>query len=285
MEKITGKTKLLALLASPARHSLSPALHNAALQQLGLDYVYLAFDVPEGGLKEAVEGLRALGAAGWNLSMPHKQAMLEYLDEIDPRAALIGSVNTVVNRQGRLIGYNTDAAGFLRALREREADLSGKKALLFGGGGAGLAVIAALLSENAALSVFNRRGDRLENLEKWRKKLPGEQAERLCIFPLEEEKALREEMGRSDIYINATPLGMKANLEKSPAEDSALFRRGALAFDLIYEPEKTRFLEIAEAAGCRIENGKSMLFYQAAEAFLLWTGKDMPQRRKTEDVS
>lgn len=275
MRAITGRSRLIGLLASPSSHSRSPALHNAGFERLGLDYVYLAFDVPQRRLREAVEGLRAIDARGWNLSMPNKKAMIPLLDRVSPQAERIGSVNTVVHEKGVLTGYNTDGIGFVKALQERNIDLSGQKITLSGSGGAGLAVVSACISEGAEVSVFNRRGRSDEAVRKFRTRLSSDEQQRLKIFDANDHQALSEELACSMVYINATPLGMARWEDQSPL-DSHWLHPSIVVCDLIYTPKKTRLLKMAETAGCRTMNGEAMLWYQAAEAFELWTGYKMP---------
>lgn len=279
---IGAKTKLIGLLASPSGHSRSPMLHNRAFERLGLDYVYLAFDVNPQQLQAAVEGMRALGAAGFNLSMPNKIAVLPYLDDIDPKAALIGSVNTVVLEKNRWIGYNTDGEGFLKSLEEQGVRVQGRKIVVAGSGGAGMAVIVTCLYAGAQVTVLNRSGKSMDAVRRLKERLEAGYAGRLEL--LDTERNCTEAVLSSDIYVNATPLGMGEYIEQSPIRESNLLRPQMTVCDLIYEPKRTKLLQMAEEAGCRTLNGERMLFYQAAEAFFLWTGQRMPDEGVYEGV-
>lgn len=279
---IGAKTKLIGLLASPSGHSRSPMLHNRAFERLGLDYVYLAFDVKPQQLQAAVEGMRALGAAGFNLSMPNKIAVLPYLDDIDPKAALIGSVNTVVLEKNRWIGYNTDGEGFLKSLEEQGVRVQGRKIVVAGSGGAGMAVIVACLYAGAQVTVLNRSGKSMDAARRLKERLEAVYAGRLELLDTENKRNCREALLSSDIYVNATPLGMGEYIEQSPIRESNLLRPQMTVCDLIYEPKRTKMLQMAEEAGCRTLNGERMLFHQAAEAFFLWTGQRMPDEEIKE---
>lgn len=273
---IGSKTKLVGLLASPSAHSRSPMLHNRAFEQLGLDYVYLAFDVNEQRLEAAVQGMRALGAAGFNLSMPNKIAVIPYLDVLSAEASLIGSVNTVVNEDGRLVGYNTDGKGFLKSLKEQGISVCGKKVTVAGSGGAGMAVIIACLYAGAQVTVLNRSGKSMDAARRIKERLEAGYEGRLELLDTENKRNCREALLSSDIYVNATPLGMGEYIEQSPIRASNFLRPQMTVCDLIYEPKRTKLLQMAEEAGCRMLNGERMLFHQAAEAFFLWTGQQMP---------
>lgn len=273
---IGAKTKLVGLLASPSGHSRSPMLHNRAFEQLGLDYVYLAFDVNEQRLEAAVQGMRALGAAGFNLSMPNKVSVIPYLDVLSPEVKQIGSVNTVVNEDGRLVGYNTDGKGFLKSLEEQGISVCGKKVTVVGFGGAGRAVSVACLYGGAEVSVLYREGPSMHSAQRLKQRLNGDFARRLHFFDIADRAIGEEVIGQSEIYVNATPLGMGVYADRSPIEDRKWLRPQMIVCDLIYDPKQTKLLRMAQEAGCRTFNGERMLFHQAAEAFFLWTGQQMP---------
>ena len=270
---ITGKTKLIGLIGWPVEHSLSPAMHNAAFATLGLDYCYVPLPVAPGRLKEAVEGLRALSFVGANVTVPHKEAVMAYLDEVVPEARAIGAINTIVVQNERLIGYNTDWRGFLAALREGGFAPEGKRAVVLGAGGAARAVVYALGKAGAEIAILNRTLSRAEALVK--DLSPLFPLISLIPLPLTEETLL-EQAAAAHLLVNATPLGMWPKIDESPWPESLAFSGHLTVFDLVYNPRRTKLLEQAEAAGAKAIGGLGMLVHQGAEAFRLWTGVDPP---------
>lgn len=281
---ITGHTQLTGLLGSPVAHSLSPRMHNTAFRILGLDYVYLCFEVTEDTLAEAVRGLKLCGIRGFNLTMPNKIRMLELLDECTPAARLVGAVNTVLQENGRLIGYNTDGAGFLRSLRESGTDITGKKMVLLGAGGAASAIAAqAALDGAAELLVFLRPNSRFYGRTKdLAEKLNKETSCRVILCDIADTSFLREQLETAEVLTNATPVGMEPETDRCLIPDQRWLSPALTVADIIYHPQKTKLLEMAEKAGCRICPGLGMLLYQGAEAFQIWTGKEMPVQQIRE---
>ncbi|MBE3581379.1 MAG: shikimate dehydrogenase [Thermoanaerobacteraceae bacterium] len=268
----TASTRLVGLLGYPVAHSFSPQIHNAAFRALGLDWVYLAFGVEPSRLPTAVEGIRALGFAGANVTIPHKESIMAYLDEIHPLARLIGAVNTVVSREGKLLGYNTDAGGFLRSLEEAGVDPAGKRALILGAGGAARAVAFALAQARcAALTLANRTEDRAQELARGL----GEAGFRAVEVAPWEGGSLAVVIPEVDMVINTTSIGMAPDRERLPL-DPGLLRPRQVACDIVYNPPETAFLKEARLRGCLVISGLSMLLYQGAEAFTLWTGREAP---------
>ncbi|ACS34097.1 shikimate dehydrogenase [Thermococcus gammatolerans] len=253
-----AETRLYGLIGFPARHSLSPAMHNAAFRELGMNAVYLAFEVAPERLKMAVDGVRGLGIHGLNVTMPHKTTVIEHLDGLSGEAEEIGSVNTIVN-DGELIGYNTDGVGARRAL-EMVTSLRGKNVLIIGAGGAGRA-IAYALSKVSEVVVLNRTPEKARALERF-----GVTGDRLT------PENLRRYLANADVLINATPVGMNSDESPVPAE---LLREGLVVMDIVYKPLKTRLLREAERRGCVTVDGLWMLVHQGAESFRLWTGKSV----------
>jgi shikimate dehydrogenase len=259
--KIDATTKLVALLGYPVKHSFSPTMHNAAFEKLGLNYRYVAFEVKPEMLKEAVDGIRALGLAGVNVTVPHKENVIQYLDEVDPESSFIGAVNTIANSDGRLKGYNTDGRGFMRSLEEEGIGVEGKKILIVGSGGAARA-IGYYLSEKAhELSVFDVITEKARTLTEDLKK-------RGKVSHMESVNGIEN----MDIIINATPLGLKEE-DPLPFDLSAISPSQVIG-DLIYK--ETRLLREAASVGCKTFNGLGMLIWQGALAFELWTGKPSP---------
>ncbi len=259
------------LLAYPAGHSLSPAMHNAAFAHLGLAARYEALEVRPEALALVAATLRSDEVLGANVTIPHKEAVIPFLDGVDETAARIGAVNTVVNRGGRLTGYNTDAPGFGRALAEAGLALQGRRALLLGAGGSARAVAYALLRAGVScLGVYNRSAERAEALA-------GDFAALGPVHALE-AGALEGAVLAADLLINTTAVGMvraSRDPDASPLPPGVLPERGFVC-DLVYRPAKTRLLREAEEAGLRTQNGLPMLVYQGAEAFGRWTGREPP---------
>ena len=262
---VSGTTKNLGVIGWPIAHSLSPAMQTAAIHAAGLDYAYIAMPVQPELLPAAVEGLKSLGFRGFNVTIPHKSAVMELLDEVDEDARRIGAVNTVVNEDGRLLGYNTDVAGFLRGLSRQSVPVRGKHAVLFGAGGAARAVLWGLLREGAASVRIGVR-----NAAKAREALADFSGD-VEIFPWDGGD-FAGALETADLLVNTTPLGMTPKTEDAPPVDWARVRGDAFVYDIIYTPECTRFLREAKAHGHRTANGVAMLVGQGAEALYLWTG-------------
>lgn len=277
MKEITGHTRLTGLLGSPVSHSISPMMHNEAFRQLGLDFVYLAFDVGTDTLEKAVEGLRALNVRGFNLTMPDKNRMSELCDKLSPAAEIIGAVNTVVNDNGIFTGYTTDGIGYMRAVADAGHDIIGKKMTLLGAGGAATAVLVqAALDGVSEISVFSIRDSFFERAERTVAALNERTNCKVTLYDFEDESILRREIGDSAILTNGTSVGMAPNTDRSIITDSTMFHKDLIVSDVIYNPRETKLLKLAKEAGCATFNGLYMLLYQGAEAFKLWTGQDMP---------
>jgi len=273
VKAITGKTRLCALLGDPVEHTMSPAMHNAAFRKLGLDYVYLPFRVSAADLPNAVNGMRALGAAGFNVTIPHKVAVIPRLDGLDPLAERIGAVNTVVNNGGELRGFNTDGAGFLQALLEKGVEPRGRNVVILGAGGASRAITYILAERGANLTVLNR----LQELE-WAEALAEMVQDSLGreVRALElTADALAEVLPAADILVNATSVGMSPNSEDSLVP-TPLLRLDMVVFDVVYNPMVTRLLREAGEAGARTLSGVDMLAWQGALAFEKWTEQAAP---------
>ena len=282
---ISGKTVLYALFADPAAHSKSPAMHTAAFDELGIDAVYLAFRVPAGRIGTAVQAVRDMGIGGFNLSMPHKQAVMEYLDEVDETASLCEAVNTVEVRDGRLIGHNTDAAGAVYALRKTGADIENGRAVILGMGGAGQAIIAGLTSAGCRRFTvalrntddLDKEGTRARSHKVFLDMIAEKTGAEIGIVDFSDAEGLAGEIGNAELLINATDLGMGSKAGLSPVTDISWFHSALTVMDVIYEPEETEFLRLARRAGVRSAiNGLDMLLGQGAEAFRIFTGQEMP---------
>ena len=271
--RIQGTTTLVGLLGYPLKHSKSPQMHNTAFEELGLDHVYMAFEVQE-GLKEGLDALKILNAEGGNITMPHKKKVLEYLDDISPDARIIGSVNTIKIKNGKITGYNTDGRGFVKALGENGVDFKGKKIVLVGSGGAGRAVATQLAFDGVSeIVMFNRTLSSAEEItENINKNIPTCKARALEM----DEAILREEIIDAAVLVNCTSLGMEATIDQSILSSSDAFHKDLFVADIVYDPAKTKLLKLAEEAGCNTMNGLMMMIWQGAIAFKIWTGQDMP---------
>ncbi|AOT70497.1 shikimate dehydrogenase [Geosporobacter ferrireducens] len=271
---INGKTIPIGLLGYPIRHSRSPHMHNTAFQYLGLNYVYLAFEATEDSLAEAVKAMRVLDAAGFNVTMPNKQKVIPLLDEISPEAQLIGSVNTVRNDNGKLIGYNTDGRGYVKSLNEEGISIEGKKIVMVGAGGAARSVAIQLALDGAAeLIIMNRSIEPAEEIcNTIRANISNCKVEALELS----NNILKQKLQEADMLINSTPLGMHPHEDKSIIPDPEMLHPKLIVSDLIYDPVKTKLLEMAEQVGCKTINGLGMMIWQGALAFKIWTGVEMP---------
>ncbi len=278
MIPITGYTQLTGLLGSPVKHSISPMMHNTGFQALGLDFVYLCFDVNEETLEDAVKGLRTLHVKGFNLTMPNKNKILEYLDELSPAARLIGAVNTVENREGKLIGHNTDGIGFMRAVREQDIDVAGKCITLMGIGGAATAICTqAALDGAGRIYVFARMTSKyLPRMKDLIRRLKKETGCEILLCDNEDKDRLKKSLRESVLLVNATSVGMAPDEEGCILPGKDYLHKGLAVGDIVYNPWETRLLRMAKEAGCKGFNGYAMLLYQGAEAFRIWTGKEMP---------
>lgn len=272
MVKISGGTRVCALIGYPVGHSLSPAMHNAAFQYLGLDYVYVAFNVPPGRLKDAVSGIRGLGIYGVNVTMPHKINVIKYLDELDEGARLAGSVNTILNRDEKLVGYTTDGLGALSALRHAGADPAGRKVVILGAGGASRSICFALANYVRELVILNRTLERAVKLADELRRVFS--SANVGAGPLS-DSVLESVLKDADILINATSVGMKPNVDETPVKRE-LLHGNLTVFDIVYEPLETRLLKEAKSVGARTVDGLWMLVYQGALSFEIWTGAKAP---------
>ena len=276
-ERITGHTELIGLMAYPIRHSSSPAMHNEAFAQLGLDYAYLAFEVTNETLEDAVKGLRALQLKGSNVSMPNKTVVGQYLDELSPAAKLCGAVNTIVNENGKLIGHITDGIGYMASLKDNGIDVIGKKMTIAGAGGAATAIeIQAALDGVKEMSIFNIKDKFWENAEKTIEKIRSNTDCVVNLYDLDDKDKLKEEIADRYLFAQATGVGMKPLEGQSVIPDTSFLRPDLIVTDTVYAPRQTKLLEQAKEAGCKCMNGLGMMLFQGDAAFHLWTGKHMP---------
>lgn len=271
MPEISAETKLLGIIGNPVEHSKSPQMHKRFAELTGGDYIYLAFKVEKDGLGAAIEGIRALGVCGVNVTAPYKFDVMKYLDEISSDAKKFGSVNTVVNKDGKLIGYNTDAGGFYKSLLREGIKIKNKDVLIYGAGGATQPVAVLFAMEGAkSITVINRTKER---------------ALRLADY-VEEKTGMRIGVERSlshyDVVINTTSAGMAPQIGVLPSEDLDFIDKDTAAADMIYNPWQTKFLYEAEKRGAKTVNGLGMLIYQGIIAYELFSGMKLDDRAYEE---
>lgn len=274
---MSGEKRLTALLGSPVAHSISPAMHNMAFEELGIDCHYEAIDVDISGLEAKVRELVDKNVLGFNLTMPNKQAMVPLCDELSDAARISGSVNTVLNDKGYLKGYTTDGRGFMKACEDADFHpLDGKMVLLGAGGAAASILVQAALDGVPEISLFNRRGASWDKISLIAEKLRAETKCRINMFTYEDPKDLEREISDAVLLTNASSVGMAPDTEASLIKDERILSCGIDVYDIIYNPLETKLMKQAKAMGCRAVNGKLMLLYQGAAAFGIWTGKEMP---------
>lgn len=275
MIKTTAKTKLFGLIGSPVSHSLSPKMHSFLTESLGIDAAYLAFDVKKEDLKSVFYAFKTMNALGFNVTVPHKIDVIEYLDEIENDAKNMNSVNTVVNKNGKWYGYNTDGEGFCRYLLMEGCEIKDKNILLIGAGGAALGVCYKLAVNGVrSITVTSRTKEKVNNILKMVKKYSNTDV-------YDEVDTTK----KYDIIINATPLGMHPNTDKNPCTFMELISDKTICCDLIYNPAKTLFLEEAERRGAKIVNGLGMLIMQGILAFELFNEMEIDHKRYFNELS
>ena len=274
MVEINGSTKLTGILGYPVTHSVSPQMHNAAYTKLGLNYCYLPISVKPEDLERVLEGIRILGFAGVNVTIPHKEAVVTHLDEVTKIARLIGAVNVILIQEGHLIGYNTDGPGFIDSLREDAGfEVAGKRVVLLGAGGGAKSVALMLAQDGVKNLVISD--------------LIYEKAENLCeyinshfgIAPYacpSKSNELRKLIGSCDLLVNATPVGMHPKVNECPIEDDYIIPGSAVVYDLVYNPLETKLLKLAKKNGAKAVSGIGMLIRQGALAFSLFTEQEAP---------
>ena len=276
--RISGHTGLMALIGSPVGHSGSPAMYNYSFQRLGLDYAYVALDIKEDEVKDAIAAMKLFKMKGGNVTMPDKTEAAKYMDELSPAAQIIGAINTIVNEDGKLIGHITDGEGFVNNLKDHGIDIKGKKITVAGGGGAATAIqVQCALDGVSEITIFNKKDAFFERTiataEKIKNAVPGITVN---VYDIDDVAKITEEIKSSDIFVNATIVGMKPLDDQSVVKDLSAFRPGLVVCDAVYNPQETKLLREAKEAGCTCVGGKGMLLWQGVSAFKLFTGEDMP---------
>ena len=276
MRNLDGRSKLYALFASPCEHSLSPLIHNSAFKKMNINAAYMAFDVNLDRIADAVYSMRTLGISGANVSMPNKTAILKYLDEISDEARFCNAVNTVVNRDGKLYGYNTDIFGAEKAIEKLGVEIKNSKICLLGLGGAGQAVLYALAKNKAKKVCVFVRDLSIDKRKVYVDKICSSFPLDVEIYSIENTQTLSKCINESHLLINATSLGMGQDIDKSPLGDEIKLPKHICVLDLIYNPLETALLSKAAEDGCKtFSNGISMLAYQGAKAFEYFTEKQI----------
>jgi shikimate dehydrogenase len=275
---MNSQTMMLAVIGDPIAHSKSPLMMNRAFRELGINYAYSAFRVSAEQLPRAIAGVRALGMRGLNVTIPHKEAVIAFMDELDESARLIGAVNTVVNEQGRLIGYNTDGIGYVRSLHEETGfEVTDKTIAIIGAGGAARAVIYALAKNGAKrIMIANRTLSRAQQLV--------DHFASLVDIVAIETSDLHKSAPDVDLLLNTTSVGMSPQVEACPIEDASWIHERMVVSDLIYNPRETKLLQLARAQGAKTHGGLGMLVNQGAYAFEYWTGHPAPIAVMWEEV-
>ena len=271
--RVHGETRVIGIFGDPIAHTRSPAMHNAAFRALGLPYMYVPFGVPSAALGKATASMRALNFVGVNVTVPHKEKIVRYLDELSPTASLYRAVNTVVNRHGTLYGENTDGQGFLRSLAERNRSVRDREVVLIGAGGAARAVLVALMQAGSAqITIANRTPANAKKLIRAYRSLGTTQLVSTSLEALQDPTLMK----RAALVVNSIPLGL--HNDTFPALDYGATPRRCLFYDLVYGPQPTTFLQRAAHAHRPTLDGRRMLLHQGALAFALWTGHPAPLR-------
>lgn len=278
-----ANTKLIGLIGHPIKHSYSPFIHNVASQLKSVDYIYLPFDVVSDNLESALKGVIALGIDGLNVTIPHKERIIKYLDELSEATSMIGAANTIVNEHGKLKGYNTDIHGIVESLSEYKDRIAGAEVSVIGAGGGARAVIYTLIRyfKPKRINIINRTIQRADTLQNYfTEKMRFDNIKTKDLFPPE----LTETFYRSKLIINSTSIGMFPHFEDTPTDLSESFHEDQIVFDMIYNPTETKFLKLAKSQGAATLGGMKMLIYQAAKSFELWTGEQMPVQELTRSL-
>jgi len=259
MNTINTETKLLGVIGNPIKHSKSPLIHNAALKEKNLNYIYLAFEISD--VKKAIFGMKTLGIIGYSVTIPHKINAMKFVDKLDPLSKKIGAINTIYNENGVLFGYNTDCFGAINALKEKTL-INGKEVYVIGNGGASRAIVAGLCEEKANVTVFCREIKKAKEFEK--------------VFDCK-VKDIKEINDKCDILINTTPVGMHPKVNEMPIRKEILNKK-MIIFDIVYNPLETLLIKEAKKIGCTTISGVEMFLEQAYAQFKIFTKEDAPRK-------
>ena len=273
--KFSHSTQIVGVVGHPIKHSFSPLIHNISFELSGLNYIYLPFDVPMNNLKDALRGMLALGIKGFNVTIPHKEKIAQYMKDISEEASIVGAVNTVVNEDGILHGYNTDVHGIIETLLPYKDEIAGADVTVIGGGGAARSAIYALIRHFKVerLNIVNRTEQKAESLKEYFvTKMLYNNIKTYELVPPDLISVFRN----SKLIINTTPVGMSPEVDDSATTIAESFTKDQIVFDVIYNPMKTKLLDIAASQGAKTINGLKMLVEQGAKSYELWTGEKMP---------
>jgi shikimate dehydrogenase len=274
LENIDHDTKIVGIIGHPIKHSFSPQMHNFTFQLQGLNYIYLPFDVPTTNLADSLKSMGVLGIRGLNVTIPHKEKIIQFMDHVSEEASSVGAVNTVVNEGNQLFGYNTDVNGIVESLNPYKDELAKCTVSVIGAGGAARAVIYALIRhfKVEAINIINRTEERSESIKDYFKdKMHFEKIKTSELMAKENLELYQS----SKLIINTSSIGMFPNVDDSPTELKGSFNSSQIVFDLIYNPLQTKFIELAKMQGATVINGLKMFVVQGARSFELWTGETM----------
>ena len=278
MNKFNHTTNIVGVIGHPIKHSFSPLMHNISFEMLNLNYIYLPFDVTVTNLKTALKGMVALGIKGFNVTLPLKEKIGQYLNEISDEASVVGSVNTIVNEAGKLNGYNTDVHGIIETIAPFKDEINGKVVTVIGAGGAARSVLYALIKEfkPEKINIVNRTRDKAESLKDYfTTKMLYENMNTYELVPPD----LVDILVDSKLIINSSSIGMAPDTDDTPTEIVESFHKDQIVFDVVYNPLKTKFLSTAEKQGAIALNGLKMFIEQGAKSFEMWTDKEMPKEK------
>lgn len=278
LNKFNHNTKIIGVIGHPIKHSFSPLMHNIAFDLLKLEYSYLPFDVPISSLKDALKGILALGIKGVNVTLPLKEKIIDYLSDVSEEANIIGAVNTVVNENGKLHGYNTDVNGIVETLNPYKEEITGSVVTIIGAGGAARSAIYTLIRyfKPKELNIINRTEQKAESLKNYfSSKMLFDEIKTFSLVPPDLVDIFRN----SNLIINTTSVGLSPEIDDAPTTIEDSFVKGQIVFDVIYNPLKTKLLQIAEKKGVRTLNGLKMFVEQGAKSFELWTGEQFPKEK------
>ncbi|MEE9432067.1 MAG: shikimate dehydrogenase [Melioribacteraceae bacterium] len=283
-DQINHETKIVGVIGHPIKHSFSPRMHNLTFCHQDLNYVYLPFDVPPSNLKEALKSFNTLGVKGLNVTLPHKEKIIQYLDHVSEAAAAVGAVNTVVSESGLLHGYNTDIRGIVETLNPYKDEIAKSTVTVIGAGGAARSVIFSLIRHFKVdkINIVNRTQERSDSIKDYFKdKMHFDNIETHELMPLQNVKVFQS----SKLIVNSTTVGLFPNVNETPTDIADSFNSNQIVFDLIYNPIKTKFLELAESKGAKTLSGLKMFVVQGAKSFEYWTGKTMDTEKIIKDLT
>jgi len=284
IENIDYTTKIVGIIGHPIKHSFSPRMHNLTFQSQGLNYIYLPFDVPPSQLGESLKAMGTLGIRGLNVTLPHKEKIIQYMDHVSEEASTVGAVNTVVNEGNQLFGYNTDVNGIVESLFPYKEDLIKSTVTVIGAGGAARGVLYSLIRnfKVSKINIVNRTEERSESLKDYFKdKMHFDNIATYEMMPRENLELYKS----SKLIVNTTSVGLFPNTDDSPTDLAESFNSSQIVFDLIYNPLKTKFIELAESQGATVINGLKMFIVQGARSFELWTGNKMDIDSMSKEIS